>query len=117
MDKDTVLFVFGDHGMTATGDHGGDSFEELDAGLFVYSKTPLSTDKYPRVMHIFNTQSLYVTIIVVVVWIQSKSTVGHSIVKLFTCLILYFITWFILSLSRHVKFNWFNFPLSLSINP
>ena len=27
--SDTVLFVFGDHGMTAAGDHGGDSQAEL----------------------------------------------------------------------------------------
>ena len=34
---DTVLFVFGDHGMTSSGDHGGDSDSEVTAGLFVYS--------------------------------------------------------------------------------
>ena len=34
---DTVLFVFGDHGMTSQGDHGGDSESELTAGMFVYS--------------------------------------------------------------------------------
>lgn len=37
LDKDTVLFVLGDHGMTSSGDHGGDSDDELDAALFVYS--------------------------------------------------------------------------------
>jgi len=37
MDEDTILFVLGDHGMTSTGDHGGDSDDELDAALFVYS--------------------------------------------------------------------------------
>jgi len=40
LDDDTVLFVFGDHGMTRTGDHGGDSLDELEAALFVYSKQP-----------------------------------------------------------------------------
>lgn len=39
MDNETVLLVFGDHGMTKTGDHGGDSTDEVDAGLFVYSST------------------------------------------------------------------------------
>uniref|UniRef100_A0A8D2Q779 Phosphatidylinositol glycan anchor biosynthesis class O n=1 Tax=Varanus komodoensis TaxID=61221 RepID=A0A8D2Q779_VARKO len=34
--NDTVLLVAGDHGMTGTGDHGGDSEEEVDAALFVY---------------------------------------------------------------------------------
>ena len=35
--SDTVLFVFGDHGMTSSGDHGGDSESEVTAGMFVYS--------------------------------------------------------------------------------
>ncbi|XP_078530797.1 GPI ethanolamine phosphate transferase 3, catalytic subunit isoform X1 [Lissotriton helveticus] len=41
LDKDTILLVVGDHGMTDTGDHGGDSEKEVNAALFVYSKTPL----------------------------------------------------------------------------
>ena len=32
-----LLVVLGDHGMTASGDHGGESTAELDAALFVYS--------------------------------------------------------------------------------
>ena len=43
MDDETILFVLGDHGMTRTGDHGGDSEDELNAALFVYSKTQIST--------------------------------------------------------------------------
>ena len=31
------MLVFGDHGMTSDGDHGGDSPSELEAGLFAYS--------------------------------------------------------------------------------
>ncbi len=38
---DCILFVMGDHGMTSTGDHGGDSEEELSAALYVYSKKNL----------------------------------------------------------------------------
>lgn len=38
IDDDTVLFVMGDHGMTMSGDHGGDSADEVMAGLFAYSK-------------------------------------------------------------------------------
>ena len=41
MPDDAVLLVLGDHGMTATGDHGGDSALELEAALYVYSKQPL----------------------------------------------------------------------------
>mgnify|MGYP003365168226 CR=1 FL=1 len=40
IDDDTVLIVMGDHGMDPTGNHGGDSEDELKAGLFVYSKQP-----------------------------------------------------------------------------
>lgn len=38
--EDTVLLVFGDHGMTTSGDHGGDSPNELHSALFAYSNTP-----------------------------------------------------------------------------
>lgn len=34
---DTLLVVFGDHGMTTSGNHGGASVEEREAGLLVYS--------------------------------------------------------------------------------
>lgn len=37
-----MLFVIGDHGMTVTGDHGGESEDEVTAGMFVYSKEVLS---------------------------------------------------------------------------
>lgn len=35
-----MVFVLGDHGMTSHGDHGGDSEDEVTAGLFVYSTQP-----------------------------------------------------------------------------
>ncbi|CAH0550921.1 unnamed protein product [Brassicogethes aeneus] len=41
IDKNTMLFVIGDHGMTVTGDHGGESTDEVTAGMFVYSKETL----------------------------------------------------------------------------
>ncbi|XP_014604721.1 PREDICTED: GPI ethanolamine phosphate transferase 3 [Polistes canadensis] len=41
LDKDTILFVVGDHGMTESGDHGGDSPNETEAAMFVYSTIPL----------------------------------------------------------------------------
>ncbi|XP_024870490.1 GPI ethanolamine phosphate transferase 3 [Temnothorax curvispinosus] len=41
LEKDMMLFVVGDHGMTETGDHGGDSPNEVEAAMFVYSTTPL----------------------------------------------------------------------------
>ncbi|KAJ1977530.1 mannose-ethanolamine phosphotransferase gpi13 [Dimargaris xerosporica] len=39
MDEDTLLVVMGDHGMDLKGDHGGDSLPELEAGLFLYSRS------------------------------------------------------------------------------
>ena len=34
-DNDTIAFVFGDHGMTKGGDHGGESNLEASAALFM----------------------------------------------------------------------------------
>jgi phosphatidylinositol glycan class O len=41
IDNDTLLVVFGDHGMTDVGDHGGDSKLEVESALFFYSKQKL----------------------------------------------------------------------------
>ena len=49
LDDKTVLFVMGDHGMTRTGDHGGDSDDEVDAALFVYSTKPILTCNLKKV--------------------------------------------------------------------
>ena len=38
---ETIVFVFGDHGMTVTGDHGGETELETTAALLVYTLTPL----------------------------------------------------------------------------
>ncbi len=45
LQNDTILFVLGDHGMTRTGDHGGDSTDELDAALFVYGPAQIAGKK------------------------------------------------------------------------
>ncbi|PHH66041.1 hypothetical protein CDD81_566 [Ophiocordyceps australis] len=39
--EDTLLIVMGDHGMDAKGDHGGESDDEVEAALWMYSKRPL----------------------------------------------------------------------------
>ena len=39
LDEDTLLVIFGDHGMTEDGNHGGASLEETGSALFMYSKT------------------------------------------------------------------------------
>ncbi|XP_042305847.1 GPI ethanolamine phosphate transferase 3 isoform X2 [Sceloporus undulatus] len=46
--NDTLLLVAGDHGMTGTGDHGGDTEEEVNAALFVYSKATLFWSPPPQ---------------------------------------------------------------------
>ncbi|EXJ87609.1 phosphatidylinositol glycan, class O [Capronia epimyces CBS 606.96] len=40
LDDDTLLVVMGDHGMDTKGDHGGESDEEVEAALWMYSKQP-----------------------------------------------------------------------------
>jgi hypothetical protein len=45
MDSETILFVLGDHGMTQTGDHGGDSLDEISSALFVYSPKELHREE------------------------------------------------------------------------
>jgi len=44
MDDDTLLLLFGDHGMTDDGNHGGSSYEEITSGLFAYSKQASTTN-------------------------------------------------------------------------
>ncbi|XP_038153507.1 GPI ethanolamine phosphate transferase 3 [Cyprinodon tularosa] len=41
LQNDTLLVVMGDHGMTDTGDHGGESQKETDAALFLYSPSAI----------------------------------------------------------------------------
>jgi len=48
MPDDCLLLVFGDHGMTDSGDHGGDSSNEINAALFAYSlKLGMSSSSVP----------------------------------------------------------------------
>ncbi|CAJ2507032.1 Uu.00g082180.m01.CDS01 [Anthostomella pinea] len=41
IDDETLLVVMGDHGMDGKGDHGGESEDEVEAALWMYSKKPL----------------------------------------------------------------------------
>ena len=40
IDDRTLLVVMGDHGMDSQGNHGGESDEEVEAALWMYSRTP-----------------------------------------------------------------------------
>jgi len=48
IDDDTLLIIFGDHGMTTEGDHGGESNNELNAGLFAYNKKGIFDKNYNK---------------------------------------------------------------------
>lgn len=56
MDEETVLLVFGDHGMTDNGGHGGESIGELRTVLFAYTKKgfPMKSHKNAEVRGLFN---------------------------------------------------------------
>lgn len=41
LDEDTLLVVMGDHGMDVKGDHGGESDDEVQAALWMYSSRPV----------------------------------------------------------------------------
>ncbi|CEQ38709.1 SPOSA6832_00163, partial [Sporobolomyces salmonicolor] len=68
LDEETLLVVIGDHGMTDRGDHGGDTREEVDAALWIYSKAkeplidptwferPLSSTAHP-LASLYNTST------------------------------------------------------------
>ncbi|GBB84186.1 hypothetical protein RclHR1_10810001 [Rhizophagus clarus] len=45
VDEDTIVLVMGDHGMDSKGDHGGDSDNEVESALFMYSKKQLTIDE------------------------------------------------------------------------
>lgn len=49
IENDTMLIVVGDHGMTSTGDHGGDSRAEVEAAMFVYSRVPILGKKFGEI--------------------------------------------------------------------
>lgn len=59
MDRDTTLVVFGDHGMTSNGSHGGSSELEMRSALFAYQKTafPMAKKYHKLQDHFTNADS------------------------------------------------------------
>lgn len=47
IDENTILVILGDHGMDIKGDHGGESDEEIEAALWMYSKKPIFGHRDP----------------------------------------------------------------------
>ena len=47
LDDKTLLVVMGDHGMDAKGDHGGESDDEVEAALWMYSKKGIFGRSHP----------------------------------------------------------------------
>ena len=53
LDEDTIVFVLGDHGMTSTGDHGGETELETDAALLIYSPRPIFNPHQVSMLYIY----------------------------------------------------------------
>lgn len=51
IDDETLLVVMGDHGMDAKGDHGGESADEIEAALWMYSKKGIFGRSSPEFVH------------------------------------------------------------------
>ena len=94
LDDKTVLFVMGDHGMTRTGDHGGDSDDEVDAALFVYSTKPILTCNMKKVrkwviqsiMHVNKSFSILFSlslIEILVLLVQSHKSLFSQLLSVF----------------------------------
>ncbi|CAG8605010.1 4777_t:CDS:1, partial [Cetraspora pellucida] len=53
IDDNTIVLIMGDHGMDSKGDHGGDSDEEVESTLFLYSKKRLTHDATTALSRIY----------------------------------------------------------------
>uniref|UniRef100_A0A8C8VI66 GPI ethanolamine phosphate transferase 3, catalytic subunit n=1 Tax=Pelusios castaneus TaxID=367368 RepID=A0A8C8VI66_9SAUR len=82
--NDTLLLVAGDHGMTETGDHGGDSEKEVNAALFVYSKTPLFGAHLPEEPHTIPQVNLVPTLALLLGVPIPYSSLGEVMAELFS---------------------------------
>ncbi|XP_072108568.1 GPI ethanolamine phosphate transferase 3 isoform X1 [Mobula birostris] len=86
LQNDTLLVVMGDHGMTETGDHGGDSEGEVDAALFVYSPFPMFEENAAEDPEVVSQIDLVPTLALLLGIPIPYSNIGMVIVDMFTSL-------------------------------
>ena len=63
VDNNTIVFVFGDHGMTEIGEHAGDTPEEVDSALLIYSPQSIFDHKKVcyNLKHVHSVIEMYLT--------------------------------------------------------
>ncbi|XP_041619395.1 GPI ethanolamine phosphate transferase 3 isoform X4 [Vulpes lagopus] len=83
LENDTLLVVIGDHGMTITGDHGGDSDLEISAALFLYSPKALFPHVPPKELEIVPQISLVPTLALLLGLPIPFGNIGEVMAELF----------------------------------
>ncbi|XP_062938099.1 GPI ethanolamine phosphate transferase 3 isoform X3 [Cynocephalus volans] len=84
LENDTLLVVAGDHGMTMTGDHGGDSELEVSAALFLYSPTALFSSTPPQEPEVIPQISLVPTLALLLGLPIPFANIGEVMAELFS---------------------------------
>nr|KAF6332023.1 phosphatidylinositol glycan anchor biosynthesis class O [Pipistrellus kuhlii] len=82
--NDTLLVVIGDHGMTKSGDHGGDSELETSAALFLYSPTALFLRPPPQEPEVVPQISLVPTLALLLGLPIPFGNIGEVMAELFS---------------------------------
>ncbi|XP_017527473.2 GPI ethanolamine phosphate transferase 3 isoform X1 [Manis javanica] len=84
LENDTLLVVIGDHGMTMSGDHGGDSELEISAALFLYSPTALFPSTPPEEPEVVPQVSLVPTLALLLGLPIPFGNIGEVMAELFS---------------------------------
>ncbi|XP_044242772.1 GPI ethanolamine phosphate transferase 3 isoform X2 [Ursus arctos] len=84
LENDTLLVVIGDHGMTVTGDHGGDSELEISAALFLYSPKALFPGAPPEEPEVVPQISLVPTLALLLGLPIPFGNIGEVMAELFS---------------------------------
>nr|XP_008506738.1 PREDICTED: GPI ethanolamine phosphate transferase 3 isoform X2 [Equus przewalskii] len=84
LENDTLLVVIGDHGMTMSGDHGGDSELEISAALFLYSPAALFPSAPPEEPEVIPQISLVPTLALLLGLPIPFGNIGEVIAELFS---------------------------------